>query len=255
MQSYTREARPPGTLQRVLQNALSMLVQDASEYGFVGFIGAAVAAFAVVVLRLMHNVVGDALVAPMVLLLAALTLSTATMAFCRATENLQPDASEAMARLVSRPMAFARAWLPMVIALFIAGLALQIAGDRLAAWRFALVMALVALGALYVFSHSYYAVSLVTQRATVHEAEMVATVLLGRTATLAAVAWLPVLAPTLFVTLIAQITGFGVVSTAIVAFVAVMSMPAAAAVMSLLFFDAVKDAMATAPKATARPQR
>jgi hypothetical protein len=81
---------------------------------------------------------------------------------------------------------------------------------------------------------------------------MVATVLLGRTATLAAAAWLPVLAPTLIVALIAQIAGFGVVSTAIVAFVAVMSMPAAAAVMSLLFFDAVKDAMTSAPGQASR---
>jgi hypothetical protein len=160
-----------------------------------------------------------------------------------------------MARLVSRPMAFARAWLPMVIALFSAGLALQLAGDRLASWKFALVMALLALGALYVFSHSYYAASLVTQRATVREAEMVATVLLGRTASLAAAAWLPVLAPTLVTALIAQVAGFGVVSTAILAFVGVMSMPFAAAVMSLLFFDAVKDALATAPPAAKRAAR
>ncbi|HYM15723.1 MAG TPA: hypothetical protein VEZ14_09195 [Dehalococcoidia bacterium] len=243
MQSYTREARPPGALQRTLQDAVAMLVQDSAEYGFVGFTGASVAAFAVVVLRLMHNAVSDALVAPLVLAAGALTLSTATMAFCRATENLQPDATEALGRLAARPMAFARAWLPMAGALFVAGLALGLGGQWLGSWRFPLVMAVVALSALYVFSHSFYAVSVVTQRATVREAELVATVLLGRTATLAALAWLPVLAPTLVAALIAQITGFGVVSTAVVAFVGVMSMPAAAAVMSLLFFDAVKGAL------------
>jgi hypothetical protein len=251
MRSYTREARPPGTLTRVLQDALAMLVQDASEYAFVGFVGAAVAAFAVLVLRLIGNVVSDALVVPLVIVMAALTMSTATLAFCRTTENLHPDAAEAMASLASRPLAFLRAWWALAGALLVAGLALQFFDGGLAPWRFPVIVALAVLSTLYVFSRSFYAVALVTQRMSAREAEQVATVLLGRTATLALLAWLPVLAPSLFMLLIAQIAGFGPASTALATFVVVMSMPAAAAVMSLLFFEAVAQAMG-APAAQAR---
>lgn len=245
MRSYAREARTPGTLTRVLQDALAMLAQDASEYAFIGFIGAAVTAFTVLLLRLIDNSVSDALVAPAVIVMASLTMSTATLAFCRATENLHPDAADAMASLASRPLAFLRAWWPLAAALFAAGLALQLFGEQLASWRFAIVMGLAALSTLYVFSRSFYAVSLVTQRVTARQAEAVATALLGRTTELAVMAWLPVLAPSLFMLLIAQIAGFGPASTATATFVAVISMPAAAAVMSLLFFDAVAQAMGT----------
>lgn len=244
MRSYSEgEAREPGFVQRVLQEALAMLVQDASEYAFIGFIGASVTAFVVVVLRLMYNAVADALVLPAVVVMAALTMSAATLAFCRATENLQPDTADALASIASRPLAFLRAWLPLAAGLFAAGLALQLFHGQLAPWRFAIVMALVAVSTLYAFSRSFYAVALVTQRMSAAEAEAVATALLGRHATAAVLGWLPVLSPALFMVLIAQISGFGPASTAIASFVAVMSMPAGAAVMSLLFFEAVRAAI------------
>lgn len=249
MRSYTHEGRPPGMLTRVLQDALAMLVQDASEYTFIGFVGAAVAACSVVVLRLMRNDVGDALVAPTVVVMAALTMSAATLAFCRATENLQPDAADALASVASRLLAFLRAWWPPAAALFAAGLGLQLFHDQLTTWRFAIVIGLAALSTLYAFSRSFYAVSLVTQDVSAREAEVVATALLGRTAALAAMAWLPVLAPSLLMLLIAQIAGFGAASTAVATFALVISMPAAAAVMSLLFFGAVAQAMGTRPEA------
>jgi hypothetical protein len=237
-------ARAPGVLGRVLPDALAMLMQDASEYAFIGFVGAAVTAFAVVVLRLLHAAVADALVAPAVLVMAALTMSAATLAFCRAADNLQPDTVEALASIASRPSAFLRAWLPLAAGLFAAGLALRLFHGELAPWRFAIVMALATVSALYAFSRSFYAVALVTQGVRAPEAEAVATALLGRQASAAVLAWLLVLAPTLLMLLIAQISGFGPVSTAIASFVAVMSMPVAAAVMSLLFFEAARAAIA-----------
>src|SRR5262245_11813253 len=80
----TAAADEPRTLSRTIEDAAGLLIQDSSEYAFIGFIGAAGALFGAVVLRLVHNPIADSMIVPVVLLVALLTMAAASVAFVQA---------------------------------------------------------------------------------------------------------------------------------------------------------------------------
>ena len=256
MRTYAGEALPPRSLAVISADAISMLRQDAAEYAFTGFLGGAAACFAALILRWNDAAATNAMIAPVTILIAALTMSTSTSAMCRATENLQPDAGSAFASVLWRGAAFLRPWLVLGIVLFAAAYALQAFDADLPPWaRSAAVAALVAGSMLWALRSSFHAVALVTQRgASGKDAEALGAALAWRSPAPLAAAWAVVLAPAAVVAIVALSAGFGRASTAVCALVFVASMPAAAAMMLLLFIEAATRARAAVPR-TAVQQR
>ncbi len=117
MRTYTGGARDSRTLAHLLADAIERLVQDASEYVFIGFVGATAACIGTLMLLLMHTLPATALVAPWVLLVAAGTLSVSTVAFCRALDSQQPEAGRSSLLVLMRAPAFLRPWLPLSLGL------------------------------------------------------------------------------------------------------------------------------------------
>jgi hypothetical protein len=237
MRTYGGDAR--GASVRVFDDAVAALLQDASEYGITGFVGGFAACFATVVLRLVHNPAADALIAPVVIAIAALTLATASEAFARGSENLQPDAGASFLTIWPRAGAHLVPWLRLGMALFVATFVLRLFGGALGFWANAgLAMALLLGSYAYAWRGSFYAAALVAGVRTPREAAVVSAALVRLSGAAVAVAWLIVSLPVLAVGLIGLAAGFGPASAGIVALVAVGSAPFLAAVMSLLFVEA-----------------
>jgi hypothetical protein len=254
MRTYGGDARGTRASVRVFDDAVAALVQDASEYGLTGFVGGFAACFATVVLRLMHSPAADALIAPVVVAIAALTLATASEAFARGAENLQPDAGGAFLAIWPRAGAHLLPWLRFGMALFVAVFVLRLFGGALGFWAAAgLALALVLGSWLYAWPRSFYTSALVAGVRTPREAAVVSGALVRLAGAPVLVAWMFAAAPTLAVALIGLAAGFGPASAGIVALVAVGTTPFLAAVMSILFAEASAQAQQRA--AAAPPRR
>lgn len=236
-------------LAEVLEDAVQALVQDVSEYAFIGFIGAAAAFLCAVVLRLINTPLSNAFVMPAVGLIAIWTMAAATTAYCNAMDNMQPDAGRSFGTVMLRAPAFARPWLPLITGLFAAMFGLSwfnLNGDELS--RLILLVALTGIAGGYTLPRTFYPAVLATQRMSLDDAESVSVALSRSVNGVLIGLWAAVLAPAAVFALIAVSTGFGPASTAITAFAFVASMPAAAAAMSLLFFYAVEEAQRRTPR-------
>jgi hypothetical protein len=250
MPTYGGDARGTRASVRVFDDAVAALVQDASEYRITGFAGGFAACFATVALRLMHNPAADALIAPVVVAIAALTLATASEAFARGAENLQPDAGAAFLTIWPHAGAHLLPWLRLGMALFVPVFILRLSGGALGFWADAGLAAALLLGSsLYGYRRSFYASALVAGVRTPREATVVSGALVRFAGAPVQAAWLAVALPTLAVGLIGLAAGFGPASAGIVALVAVASTPVLAAVMSLLFAEASAEAQQRAAAA------
>ncbi len=130
----TEAAEEPRTLTRVIEDAAGLLIQGASEYGFIGFVGGAGALFGGVVLRLVHNPIADAMIVPAVLLVALLTMAAASVAFVQASENLHPEAGVSIRTAIARASSFVRPWLMLFAMLFAAALAVALFAPLAGSW-------------------------------------------------------------------------------------------------------------------------
>lgn len=241
-------ARSARTLASIFEDAIALLMQDASEYAFTGFLGGAAACFAAIILRFIDSDASNALVAPVAIVIAGLTLSTSTSAMCRAAENLQPDAGHAFVSVLARPIAYLRPWLGIAVALFAATYALE-SVSGIPGWaRSACVTVLAAGAAAAALPYSFHAVALVTQRGTAQEAATAGSALARRSRAPLAAAWSVAMAPALLATLLGLGTGFGRASSGIWALVFAASMPLAAAVMALMFVEAAERVQVSQPK-------
>ena len=255
----TTAAEEPRTLTRVIEDAIGLLTQDASEYAFIGFIGAAGALFGGVVLRLVHNPIADAMIVPVVLLTALLTMAASSVAFVQASENLHPEAGLSIRTAIGRSSSFVRPWLMLFAMLFAASLAVALFAPVAGWWgATALALLLLAWPALYTLPRGYYFAVLLTQQMPERDAENVSSTLFWRAPRRAIAAWAVALTPAIAVSLIGLATGFGAFATGIAAFVFVACMPLAATVNGLLFFDAAAQAKRGAassspPRAAQRP--
>ncbi len=239
MRTYAAETPAARPFAETLEAAAAALVQDASEYGITALAGGTAACFAVVALRLMHNPVADALIAPAVVLALVLTFATSAEAFARVSENLQPDAAAAFRTIVSRAGSFAQPWMLLSAGLFFLVLALLLSAGPLGPWPNAgLAAAVFLIAILYAYPRSYCPVALVAGVRTAREAALVSVALVDATGRSVLLAWTIAGAPAAMVSLIGLASGFGAASAGLAALVAVASMPLAAAMLSLLFADA-----------------
>ncbi len=253
MRTYGGDARSTRTLASIFEDAVALLVQDASEYAFAGFLGGAAACFAAIIFRLIDSDASNSLIAPVAIIIAALTLSTSTAAMCRAAENLQPDAGRAFLSVLARAGAFLRPWLGIAIALFAATYAFEAFAGGMAAWaRTASVAGLLVGATAVALPSSFQAVALVTQPGPSREAEATGSALAWRSGGPLAAAWTVVMAPAMLAALGGLATGFGAAAAGVWALVFVASMPVAAAMMTLLFAQAVERVRMSSQKQVVR---
>lgn len=223
----------------LVEEAVAILRQDASEYAFIGLVGAFGACMAVLIPGIIGGPIAVALIAPLVVAVASLTLATAAAALGVGANQLQPDASRAFATAGLRTSAILRPWLPLAVALGAASYGANGYSSYLGPVPpEAVILALALVGGAYALPRSLYATALFEHDLSVREA-LRASAAFVRSATRAvATAWCIVLAPAMIVALFGAVAGIDAVTGAVIAVLFVGAMPAGAALMSQIFIDA-----------------
>lgn len=244
MRTYEPEAAPARTLASVFDDAVAILRQDAGEYSFIGLLGAAPACLLVLILHMIGNAVAAALIPPMVIVAAVLTLTTATEALRRVGESLEPDAGRAFAAVGLHAHEFLRPWVQLAVILGGAAFGMAILGNHVGSLtRLPINSLIVVFAAVLALPRSFVPVALLTQRATYAQADAGSRALVAQAPARVVYAWAIALAPALLFGLIALVAGFGTVSSAVAAFAFVGMMPVGAVIMSLLFYDALGESL------------
>ena len=109
----SRNQRPRAfsrSLSETIEESITILRQDASEYAFIGLVGSFAACMAVLVPGIIGGPIAVALIAPLLLFVAVLTLATSAAALGVGSSQLQPDASRAFAAAGLRIVAILRPW-------------------------------------------------------------------------------------------------------------------------------------------------
>jgi hypothetical protein len=259
MRTYGSDVRHQRTLAQIIEDSAAIIWQDAGEYGFIALLGAFPACIAVVLLAALGGPLFAALVVPAILYSMALTLAAGGAAFQRVTANLAPDATEAWGASLKRAGAVTRPWTAPALLGFVVVFGLQAASSLFDTPWTAVTLACVAALAAYTLPRTFYVPALLlTEGGTPRECEAGSAqlVAVGPRKTLAA--WAAVLAPAVLATLAAASSGFALAWSAIAVFVFIGSMPAAAVMCSLLFYDALANAERVQPPRRAagvRPAR
>jgi hypothetical protein len=260
MRTYGSDVRQARTLTQIYQDALTILFQDVADYAFIGAVAACGAGILVLALRITGGFIAAALIVPVAMLVAMLTLATCAEAFRRVVENLEPDGARAFAAVALRIGALMRPLVPLAGLMFVAVLGVTFAGERIPAiGAQAAGLALAAFAVFYLLPRSFATAILLTQNATSREAETASSALVWRSPGKIVAAWAVALSPALISFIVALDAGFGTLSTALTALLFVASMPHAAVVMMLLYFDVLagmaKGQPATAPRRGHAPPR
>lgn len=263
-------ARPPGVnfamsrnqrarafsrpLTEIVEESVAILRQDASEYAFIGLVGAFAACMAVLVPGLIGGPIAVALIAPLLVVIAAFTLATSAAALGVGANQLQPDASRAFATAGLRIIAILRPWLPLAIALGAASYAADAFASYLGPVPMeAIMLGLALVAAAYALPRSLCATALLEHDLSAREALSASAALVRRTKRTITIAWSIVLAPAILIALLGGLAGIDAATGAVISVLFVGAMPAGAALMSQLFIDAASYVEAPPPpKAGAR---
>lgn len=238
-------------LLEIIEEAIAILRQDASEYAFIGLVGAFAACMAVLVPGLIGGPIAIALIGPLLLFVAVLTLSTAAAALGVGSSQLQPDASRAFAAAGLRIIAILRPWLLLAIALGAASYAAGAFSSYLGPVPpEAVMLALALVSGAYALPRSLCATALFEHDVSAREALSASAALVRRAGRTVLLAWCVVLSPAITVALLGGVAGIDAATGAVIAVLFVGAMPAGAALMSQLFIDAasyIETAPAPAP--------
>ena len=94
--SRTRAARAfTRSMPDLIEETIAILRQDASEYAFIGLVGAFAACMAVLVPGIIGGPIAIALIAPVLVVITSITLATSAAALGVGANQLQPDAGRA----------------------------------------------------------------------------------------------------------------------------------------------------------------
>jgi hypothetical protein len=254
MRTYRDEGRPKGTLAEftpryepppdersrtlstVFAEALGLLYQDIAEYGFAATIGAVGAALAAVLLATTGGFIGQALVAPAVFGIAALTYANTCAAIRRALDNLEPESLLAFFAVLARLPAIAA---PLTLPLVVSGVAV-LAGTIAARWTpdsvvtLAVIIAFAMCG-LSSFQRALYVPALFARNVSFSQARTLGGNAMRKAGALVGACFCIAMAPAALIAMAALSTQFHPVATAAAAFVFTMSMPVAAALASLIY--------------------
>ncbi len=243
MRTYGADVRRHRSLAHVIEDSVSIFQQDASEYAFAGLIGAFAACVGTLILMMIGGAAAAVLTPILVIMLAVTTLATVTEALRRVTDNLEPSAAESFTAVARGLPAILWPWCTIAGGVAAAILLDAHFGRHLPSIARGVIELCVFAAALYSALARVLAVpSLVMRRSTPAQATQEAHEIFRAATAKCAAAWGVCVAPALIFFLIAALSGFGAVSTSISALVFVGSLPFAAVVNALLFFDGVADA-------------
>ena len=235
-----RTARPfTRPLPELFEEAVAILRQDASEYAFIGLVGAFAACMAVLAPALIGGPIAVAFIAPLLLFVAALTLATSAAALGVGSNQLQPDASRAFAAAGLRVIAILRPWAPLEVALGAASYAADAFSEYLGPVPpEGVMLGLVLIGGAYALPRSLCATALFEHDLSAREALSASAALVGSATRAVVTSWLIVLSPVIAVAVLGAATGIDAATGAVIAVLFVGAMPAGAALMSQIFIDA-----------------
>lgn len=247
MRTYGSGVRETRTLSALVIEAIGVLRQDLSEYGFIGLVGAFTAGFTALLLRMIGGSVPVGLILPVIGVCAIGTMAASAAAVRRVEDNLDPDAARSFIdALVRSPFLL----IPFTPALVLSGLALFLAAefsDNIGRWgSTGLVVALLALALMNAFQRSTFVPALFGRGVSAREAASNARAIQRSAGAAIAMCWGIALFPAGLIALGGLLAGFGTFSTALTAFVFVGSMPFGAAMMTLLYSAAMRSGVASA---------
>ena len=233
-------ARP---MKDIFEEAFDVLRQDASEYAYIGLVGAVIASIAVLIPAIIGGPVAIAFIAPLVTIIAVMTLGTCEAALSNVSTGLQPDAANAGRAAAWRTVPLLRPWLLLAGTLFAASLAVGLAAPHFGPVPpMVAVPLLITVAAFYAYPRSLYTAALFERDMTSRDATRVSVRLVDRAGSRVAKAWAVVAAPATLIAALCALAGFDFVAGAIVVFFFVGALPVAAVLMSLLFIDAASSA-------------
>jgi hypothetical protein len=224
------------TLSTVFAEALALLYQDIAEYGFAATIGAIGAALAAVLLATTGGFIGQALVAPAVFGIAAVTYANTCAAIRRAMDNQEPESLLAFVAVLARLPAIAA---PLTLPLVVSGVSV-LGGTIAARWApdsvvtLAVIVAF-ALCGLSAFQRALYVPALFTRNVSFMEARKLGGAAMRKAGALVGACFCIAMAPAGLIAMAALSAQFHPVATAGAAFAFVISMPLAAALASLIY--------------------
>jgi hypothetical protein len=242
-------ARP---LLEIIEEAIAILRQDASEYALIGLVGAFAACMAVLIPGLIGGPVALSLIAPLLVLIAVGTLAASAAALGVGANQLQPDAGRAFGAAAGRSIGILLPWLPLIALLGTASYVAATFSSYLGPVPpEAVILMMAAAGGFYALPRSLGPTALFEHDLTSREALHASAVVVRQAPRTIGIAWGIVLAPSLIVALLGALAGIDAATGAIIAVLFVGAMPAGAALMSQLFIDAasrIETAPAPAPK-------
>lgn len=229
------------TMPEVIADAMAILREDTSEYAFIGLAGGASAGITVLLLGLIGGPIGVALIPPALIAVAAIALATSSAAVGAGVSSLQPDASRAFADAARRGLAILRPWLPLALALAVASYATAALSNHVGSVPAdAVVLPFVAVSAAYALPRCLCSTALFEYDLSMSDALVASSAIVRMMTRSVLTAWCIVLAPALLALVLGAISGIDIVTGAVAAVLFVGAMPAAAALMSLLFRDAAE---------------
>jgi hypothetical protein len=241
-------------LLELIEDGIAILRQDASEYAFIGLVGAFAACMAVLIPGIIGGPIAVALIAPLLVIVAALTLATSAAALGVGANQLQPDASRAFSVAALRFVAVLRPWLPLAVALAV----VSYAADAFSSYLGpvppeAIILLLALLSGAYALPRSLCTTALFEHDLSARDALSASAAVVRRASRTIALAWFIVLSPAIIVVLLGAVAGIDATTGAIIAVLFVGAMPAGAALMSQLFIDAASYVETTPAPARPKP--
>jgi hypothetical protein len=243
------------SLSEIFEESVDTLRQELSEYSFIALVGAVAGCLAVLICGVIDSAISLALVGPIILLSALLTMATCVAAFGCVNNHMQPDAGGAAIAMLRRLPALLVSWLPILVGLGAASYALSGFAEYIDRARIpdsAQVLALAGLTMFFVYPRSLVTVALYDDRFTSAQAQQLSAFIVRNSGRRVWTMWLIVLAPAMLMTALSLITTLDTVTGALITCFLVGAMPLAAAMTSLLFYDAASQIeLAPTPAATA----
>ncbi len=256
MPTYGSDVRQRRSLARVLEDSYSIFQQDASEYAFAGLVGAAAACLLTLILVSIGGSAGALLLPPLLIASEVLTLATVTEALRRVTDNLEPSAAESFTAVLRGAPAILVPWATL------AGMraAVLLRDVHFGHYLPSIVrdfaeLCVLAATAYTALTRVQSVPVLVMRRSSAAEAIVEGRALYAANAAKVAGAWGACMAPVLLLFMIAALAGFVAVSSAIAALALVGVLPFAAVVNALLFFDGIAESESAAAQPAPRQPR
>lgn len=246
------ELRP---LSDIFEEAIDTLRQELSEYSFIALVGGVVAGLVVLVCGVIDTAASLSLVPPLVVLSALLTLATCAAAFGSANHQMQPDAGSAAIAMLQRLPVLLLPWLPLLVGLWVASFALSTFSQYLDKTHIPgtlQVLAIIALGLVYAYPRSLAAAAAFEEQFSGAQAQSISAFVVRHSGRRIQAMWVVVLAPAALMLGLSLVVGLDTVTGALITCLFVGAMPLAAAMSSLLFYDAASQIeLAPSPAATA----